>query len=115
MLFVKSIGNISGFNLHNDWCFYTNFRACRSLEDWRRRDELAYYVLQIIGCPGFVNPVDIQEIDFRFEVEALTPNDPPLKFVMNIRQTYKIKDGISDTRYKYVPDVSNPLKIEFYG
>lgn len=113
MLFVDSIGNISGYNLHNDWCFYTNEFAYRKLGDWIKKDQLTYYVMQIIGCPGFVN-MSIQIVDFRFEVEAIYEDitKPRLKFVINIQQKYKPSDKRNTCNEPiFEPDPDNPLKI----
>ena len=106
MLFVDSIGNISGDNLYKDWALYT------LPPNLINQENLATYVLQIIGAPGFIKPVTIDTVNFRYEVKAISQNstleNSVLQFTIHISRKYQ--PVTSDT---FEPVSSFPLKIEF--
>ena len=104
-LYIQSIGNISGSNLHKDWALYDISDSGR----WEKRDELAYYVLQIVGAPGFIKPISIDTVDFRYEVKAVFFDDTVLQFTMHISQKYKP----SDYGPEFEPSSDSPLQITF--
>lgn len=114
LLKVKTIGNVSGSELSRlGNCLYMN----DSFRNYVNKDQLAYYIFQIVGAPGFLRPINIQFIDFNMYVIA-QPKDkslPEVKFTMTVKMTLMPteSDGAYGGDSVFTIDPNNPPTITF--
>jgi hypothetical protein len=106
-LYIKSIGNVSGNELHNDWAFY-------DISDrWINRENLTYYVFQIVGAPGFIKPMAIEYVNFRYEVHAIFEDKRCLQFKIQVFQHYKPTGTSNHDGPVFEPSSDMPLRLTF--